>query len=261
MIDTAPKADLVSIITPTYNCGRFIAETIRSVQAQTHRNWEMLIVDDCSSDNTKAVVEQFSADDKRIKYYCLPTNSGAAVARNTALKMAKGRWIAFLDSDDLWTPDKLEKQLRFMVDNNYDFSYHEYSEINEDSSVISGKISGPKHISKIGMFCYCWPGCLTVMYNRQKVGLIQINPIKKNNDYAMWLQIVKKTDCHLMKDSCGYYRKRVGSISNHGYLSLIKWHARLFELIGINNKVFIYLLTINNLFWGVFKKLYFVKSI
>lgn len=251
----------VSIITPTYNCGAFIAQTIKSVQAQTYPNWEMIIVDDCSTDSTKLIVDRFAKEDSRIKYICLERNSGASVARNMALKNATGKWIAFLDSDDLWTPDKLQKQIDFMTENHCSFSYHEYSEVNENGEIISGKISGPKHITKLGMFCYCWPGCLTVMYNRHEIGLIQINPIKKNNDYAMWLEIIKKTDCFLLKDNCAYYRKRVGSISNHSYISLIKWHVKLFKSIGFNSYGLPYLLTLNNLFWGLLKKILYVKSL
>ncbi len=252
---------IVSIITPTYNCGAFIADTILSVKAQTYPNWEMIIVDDCSTDSTKLIVNEFAKKDSRIKYICLDINSGAAVARNVALKNATGKWIAFLDSDDLWTPDKLQKQICFMIENNYSFSYHDYSEINEIGETKPCRISGPKHITKFGMFCYCWPGCLTVMYNRQEIGLIQINPIKKNNDYAMWLEIIRKTDCFLMKDNCAFYRKRGGSISNHSYTSLIKWHVRLFKSIGLNRFGLPYLLTLNNLFWGFLKKLIYVRSI
>lgn len=251
---------LVSIITPTYNCGRFIAETIDSVLSQSYGDWEMLIVDDCSTDNTKEIVDRYCAKDSRIKYCCLERNSGAAVARNRALRMAKGRWIAFLDSDDLWTPDKLEKQLDFMVSNDYSFSYHEYTEIDEDSNPIPSKITGPKHIGKIGMYCYCWPGCLTVMYNFKKIGDIQINPIAKNNDYAIWLNAIEKADCHYMDAQCGFYRKRTGSISHHGYVALIKWHYRLFNQSLGMNKFASVILTCNNLFFGVIKKVFYVKS-
>jgi teichuronic acid biosynthesis glycosyltransferase TuaG len=122
---------LVSVIMPTYNCAPYIVETIRSVQSQTYENWEIIIVDDCSTDNTESIVE--SINDKRIRYFKNSKNSGAAVSRNFALREAKGRWIAFLDSDDLWAPTKLEHQLRFMVENNYAFSYHNYSEIDEQS--------------------------------------------------------------------------------------------------------------------------------
>ena len=251
---------LVSIITPTYNCARFIAETIRSVQAQTYTNWEMIIVDDCSSDNTKEIVEQYQKDDPRIQYHCLPKNSGAAEARNEALRRAQGRWIAFLDSDDLWAPDKLEKQIRFMESNAYHFSYTEYEEIDEEDRPLGVLVSGPSHVNKLGMFSYCWPGCLTVMYDREAVGLIQIPKIKKNNDYAIWLKAIKNADCHLLKENLAKYRKRSGSISSGSYTSLIKWHYRLFREVEGSSKIAAALLTANNLFWGVIKKLFYVKK-
>ena len=188
---------LVSIITPTWACADFIAETIESVQSQTYENWELLIQDDCSTDNTLEVVKPYMEADKRIKYECNPQNSGAAITRNNALRRAKGRWIAFLDSDDLWLPAKLEHQLKFMTDNGYHFSYTGYEEIDENSQETGVRISGPKHVAKLGMFSFCWPGCLTVMYNSDHIGLLQIADIKKNNDYAMWLKVIQKTDCFL----------------------------------------------------------------
>ena len=115
---------LVSIIMPSYKCGRFICESIKSVQAQTYQDWELIIVDDCSDDDTIDVVLGLKNNDERISLYQNSSNSGAAVSRNTALKNAKGRWIAFLDSDDLWEPTKLEKQIKFMEKNGYAFSYH-----------------------------------------------------------------------------------------------------------------------------------------
>ena len=252
-------SDLVSIITPTYNCGHFIEETIRSVLSQTYTNWEMIIVDDCSTDDTRQIVEQF-ADDSRIKYHCLEHNSGAAVARNTALRIAKGRWIAFLDSDDIWLPEKLEKQIKFMEDNGYAFSYHKYDEIDEIGKPLGKLLSGPKHISRLGMISYCWPGCLTVMYDAEKIGLIQIADIKKNNDYAMWLRVSRKASCHLLPDLLAQYRKRQGSISNTNYTSLIKWHYRLFKDTESYSCFSAALCTANNLFWGVFKKLFYSSA-
>lgn len=249
---------LVSIITPTWNCGKFIAETIDCVLAQTYPNWEMLIIDDCSTDNTRAVVAKYS--DPRIQYHCLEKNSGAAVARNTALKMAHGRWIAFLDSDDLWKPKKLEQQLAFMVNNNYSFSYHRYEEMAENGKSLNRIITGPNHISRISMLSYCWPGCLTVMYDRFIVGDIQIPNIKKNNDYAMWLMVSKTSSCYLLDECLASYRKRSGSISNHGYISLIKWHYKLFHQALKSNPIMSSVYTLNNLFWGVFKKLFYVSK-
>lgn len=251
---------LVSIITPTWNCGRFIAETIESVQAQTYPNWEMLIVDDCSSDNTREVVAHYQAMDSRIKYHCLEKNSGAAVARNTALRMAQGRWIAFLDSDDLWTPEKLEKQLKFMKDNGYSFSYHEYTEIDEDSKDLGVYVSGKKHVGKFDMFACCWPGCLSVMYDADKVGLIQIENIKKNNDTALWLKAIKKADCYLLKENLARYRRRKGSITPPDIKTKIKWHYTLFRVAERMNPVASFFWMGMNVLGNSYKKAFFVRK-
>ena len=252
---------LVSIITPTWACADFIAETIKSIQAQTYQNWELLIQDDCSTDNTLEVVKPFMEADKRIKYECNPQNSGAAITRNNALRRAKGRWIAFLDSDDLWSYDKLEKQLTFMVQNGYHFSYTGYEEMNEDSKLTGVRLSGPKHITKWGMYSFCWPGCLTVMFDKDQVGLLQIADIKKNNDYAMWLKVIQKTDCHLLDECLAKYRRgRKGSVSTHGYATMIRWHYKLWhEAMGMNTLLSMFW-TGMNLVCGVYKKLHYVKN-
>lgn len=127
-------SDLISIITPTYNCGKFIGETIESVINQTYENWEMIIVDDCSKDNTKDIVNKYAQNDDRIKYHLLEKNSGAAIARTKAMELANGNYMAFLDSDDLWVEDKLEKQLKFMKENNFNFVCTEYEQIDEQSN-------------------------------------------------------------------------------------------------------------------------------
>lgn len=251
--------ELVSIIMPSYNTGHFIAETIKSVLAQSYPNWELLIVDDCSNDNTDDVVKPFLSD-PRISYIKNSKNSGAAVSRNRALQEAKGKWIAFLDSDDLWEPDKLEKQIAFMKDNGYHFSYTDYLEIDEASCPNGKWVTGPKRITKNGMYNYCWMGCLTVMYDAETVGPVQIEDIKKNNDYAMWLKVCKKADCYLLDEVLAKYRKRSGSISNHGYVKLIKWHYKLYREAEKKNAVLSALLTARNLFWGVWKKVRYVKQ-
>lgn len=251
--------ELVSIIMPSYNTGRFIKETIESVLAQSYSAWELIIVDDCSTDNTDDVVNQYLADE-RIRYIKNDTNSGAAVSRNRALREAKGKWIAFLDSDDLWEPEKLQKQISFMRDNGYHFSYTNYIEIDEESSPNGKSVTGPKRISKHGMYNYCWMGCLTVMYDAEVVGLIQIEDIKKNNDYAIWLKVCKKANCYLLNENLARYRKRNGSISNHGYIKLIKWHYKLFREAEKNNPISSVVLTVRNLLFGVIKKVKYVKG-
>lgn len=252
--------DLVSIIMPSYNTGRYISETIESVLAQTYINWELVIVDDCSTDDTDDVVKQF-LEDNRIRYIKNEKNSGAAVSRNRALREARGKWIAFLDSDDLWEPEKLEKQISFMVRNQYHFSYTSYCEIDDQSRPNGNVITGPRKISKRGMYCYCWPGCLTVMYDAEYVGLIQIADIKKNNDYAMWLKVCHKADCYLLNEVLAKYRRgRAGSISTHGYSALIKWHYRLFRKADEKSAVAAVVLTGGNLAFGVLKKLRYKRS-
>lgn len=251
---------MVSIIMPSFNTASYIAQAIRSVQVQTYTNWELIIVDDCSSDNTDEVVFPFLKD-KRIRYIKNLENQGAALSRNTALREARGRWTAFLDSDDIWKKSKLKKQLGFMLKNDYHFSYTRYEEINEKSERTRVIVSGPKHITKRKMYEYCWPGCLTVMYDRSLVGDLQIIDIKKNNDYAMWLKIIEKTDCFLLDKCLALYRKgRKGSISTQGYIVMIKWHYRLFR--GNGDNIFLAgIRTVGNLFFGMLKKLVYVKKI
>lgn len=250
--------NLVSIIMPSYNTANYIGESINCVINQTYKNWELIIIDDCSTDNTDKIVAEF-LNNKRIKYLKNKKNFGAAISRNRALKEAKGKWIAFLDSDDLWKEEKLEKQIGFMEENNYDFSYTYYEEINENGEKLNVEIQGPKKITKFGMYNYCWPGCLTVMYNAEKVDLIQIKDIKKNNDYAMWLKIIKRTNCYLYPYPLAFYRKRAGSISNHSYIKLIKWHYILFREADNQNIFNSLIFTIRNIFFGIIKKIFYVK--
>lgn len=252
---------LVSIVMPSYNTAQYIAESIQSVLKQSYQDWELIIVDDCSTDNTDEIVAPFLAD-KRIKYLKNTKNSGAAVSRNRALKEAKGRWIAFLDSDDLWFTDKLGKQISFMESNGYSFSYTNYLEIDSEGKKNGIKVTGPKKITETGFYNYCWPGCLTVMYDAKVVGLIQIADIKKNNDYAMWLKVCRKADCYLLDDELALYRRsRKGSISSHSKLSLIRWHFNLYHLADKHNFFMSAYFTVRNVIFGLIKKIIYVKNI
>lgn len=250
--------DLVSIIMPSYNTANFISDTIRSVIEQTYEIWELIIVDDCSTDNSELVITSFS--DSRIRYLKNEKNSGAAVSRNRALRVAKGKWIAFLDSDDLWMPEKLEKQIIFMEENEYHFSYTNYAEIDEQSQSTGTQVTGPRKITKTGMYNYCWPGCLTVMYDRHAIGLVQIADIKKNNDYAMWLKVCRKADCYLLGEVLAKYRRgRTSSISTHSVNTMIIWHYRLFHDAEEQNLVWSLVNTFRNLIFGCLKKIVYVR--
>ena len=244
---------------PTYKCGLYIEESVKSVQAQTYKNWEIIIVDDCSGDDTIQSVSKLQEQDPRIKLFQNEKNSGAAVTRNKALREAKGRWIAFLDSDDLWEPTKLEKQIKFMEENNYAFSYHEYVEIDEQDNLLGVHVSGKEHVGKFDMFACCWPGCLSVMYDASKIGLIQINDIKKNNDTAMWLKVIRKADCYLLPETLGKYRRRANSITPKPIWKRIWAHYPLFRVAEEMNPIFSTFWVVMNVFGNAWKKYRYVK--
>ncbi len=254
-------AGLVSIIMPSYNTAQYIAASIQSVITQSYKNWELLVVDDCSTDNTDEVVQSFLSD-SRVRYFKNDKNSGAAVSRNRALREARGKWVAFLDSDDLWLPEKIEKQVSFMEKGNYHFSYTNYFEMDIEGKKNGVLVTGPKKITKTGMFNYCWPGCLTVMYDRDAVGLIQISDIKKNNDYAIWLKVCKNAECYLLDEELAMYRRgRAGSVSSHSVKTMIKWHYRLFRYAENQSTILAFANTVRNMVFGLYKKKKYVKVV
>ena len=253
------KDELVSIIMPSYNTGKYIVSSIKSVLAQTYQNWELLIVDDCSTDNTDDLVKQL-LQDSRIHYLTNEKNSGAAVSRNRALKEARGRWIAFLDSDDLWMPQKLERQIDYMRKNGYSFTYTDYN-IQLNGKWLPYIFTAPNVITKRKMYNYCYFSTITVMWDCEKIGLIQIPDLKKNNDYAMWLKAIEKSNAYRLPECLSSYIKHNDSISSGNKMKLIKWHYRLFR-IGLNKGVFLScVLTINNLFHGLIKKIKCKKKV
>ena len=254
--------DLVSIIMPSHNTAKFIGDSIRSVLAQTYRNWELIVVDDASNDGTENVVEEFVTADSRIRYFKNESNRGAAYSRNRALREANGRWIAFLDSDDLWSPAKLERQIQFMKERDLAFSYTVYEEIDENGARNGILVSGPRKIPRGGFWSYCWAGCLTVMYDAKTLGTIQIHEIAKNNDYAMWLKITDRAACELLPSNLAQYRRnRAGSISNHSVATMMKWHYKLFRNAEGQSAPRAAFNTIRNVVFGVWKKMRYVKRL
>ena len=220
---------LVSVITPTFNCGAYILETIRSVQAQTFDNWEMIIADDCSADDTKEIVGQACEKAPRIKYVRLKTNSGAAVARTEAMKLAKGNYMAFLDSDDLWKPEKLEKQLAFMEENRYPFTATAYEKIDESGRKLNKIVNVIDRTSYNRLLLDCPIGNSTVMYDVDKMGKFEVPNIKKRNDDALWLKMLKQEKyIYGLHEVLMEYRVRPNSISSNK-LSLVKYHWKLYR--------------------------------
>lgn len=256
--------EIVSVIMPNYNCGSNLNETIQSVIGQTYKNWELLIVDDCSTDNSVEIIKAFCEKDQRIKLFINEKNCGAAASRNWAMREAHGRWIAFLDSDDLWLPEKLEKQIAFMEQNGYKFSYTAYEHIDENSRPLNVRVTGPKILNKRKMFNYCYPGCLTVMYDCTETSIIQIPDEIANgeNDYAIWLKVIKFYNCYFMSEALAQYRVRNNSLSHKSSkLKLSKNHFKLFKLSEGKNSVSAFFHTLRNLFFGFWKKAIYVNRI
>ncbi len=219
---------LVSIITPCFNSEKYVSQTIQSVLSQTHQNWEMLLVDDCSNDETFAILSKFVSQDARIKPFKLEKNAGAGVARNYAIQHAQGNYIAFLDADDLWKPEKLEKQLHFMQIENIPFTFSFYETIDESGNLRNEMITTPSKITYKQLYFCNWIGNLTGMYSVDFFGKIPISSIKKRQDWMLWLQIVKQIKTAIpVPESLAYYRVREDSISAS------KW-----KLIAFNFKVY-----------------------
>lgn len=215
---------MISIITPSYNSSIFIGETIRSVICQTFDEWEMIIVDDCSTDSSIEVIQSFVDQDPRIKLIQLTENSGAAVARNKAIEAAQGRYIAFLDSDDAWLPNKLEKQIAFIEGNNYPFTFAAYDKVNE-SNVVFGHVGVPNKVTYHDLLKSCSIGCLTAIYDTEYFGKVYMPLIRKRQDLGLWLKLLKKTDyAYGLNETLGLYKVRSDSISaNKKSAALFTW--------------------------------------
>ncbi|RMA65974.1 glycosyltransferase family 2 protein [Ulvibacter antarcticus] len=228
------KQPLVSIITPLYNAERFISETIISIQKQSYTNWELIIVDDLSTDTSVEIVENFSLEDKRIHLFKRDLNAGAAVCRNKATELAKGDFIAFLDSDDLWHPEKLQKQLQFMLDNDCNVSFTSYLHIDEAGTQLGKRIKALPKLSFKKQRLNNYIGNLTGIYNAAVLGKIIAPNIRKRQDWAVWLDAIEKSGKPALglQEDLAYYRVRSGSISSDK-LDLVKYNFKFYrEYLG-----------------------------
>lgn len=262
---------MVSIIMLSKNKAQYVEESVRSVMAQTYRDWELLFVDDNSKDDT--IKKMMSLKDEarirkedyttidRIKVSQTVTDRGISVNRNSSLRDARGRWIAFLDVGDVWAPDKLEKQIQFMEENNYTFSYTEYGLMNNKSQNRGVVISGKEHVNHEDMLKCCWPGYLTVMYDAEKVGKIRGRIVKSNNDYALWLQISDKHDCHLLKENLATMRTPYGIFSRWLRTDKIKWRYECYRTEEDLGPITSFFYTIRNGFYGIVKWMKYVNKV
>ena len=222
------KKDLVSIVTASYNCEQFISETIQSVISQTYTNWELLIIDDNSSDNSVAIIKEFSQIDTRIQLFQLKINQGAAKARNVGIEKSTGEFIAFLDSDDVWLPQKLTLQIAFMKKNNFNFTHTSYFFMDESSRVLTKIYSVKKKLSYKNMLYTNSIGCLSVVLNQSKMGKLFMPNMRKRQDYAHWLSILKSEPfAYGLEEPLAKYRIRKNSMSANK-IEMLKWNFNLF---------------------------------
>lgn len=217
------EKELISIIVPVYNAERFLKDTIETVKQQTYTNWELIFINDCSLDSSVEIIENEMRKNSKIKLLQLENNSGAAIARNTGIKKAKGRYIAFIDADDIWNKEKLEKQIKFMQENNCDFSFTSYEFANEEG-VGNGKIVRVPHKINYRQALKnttIWTS--TVMFDVKKLGkeLIQMPNVKRGQDTATWWKVLRKIDyAYGIDETLSYYRRTNNSLSANKLIAL-----------------------------------------
>ena len=231
----------VSVITPSYNSIRFIGETISSVQNQSYENWEMIIVDDGSTDQSAAKIKEIIEGDSRIRLLSLKENVGAAKARNLAIREARGRYIAFLDSDDIWLPHKLKTQLLFMEEMNIAFSYASYSLIDENGNELNREVSAPKSVDYHYLVGNTIIGCLTVMIDREKIPYVEMPSIQPE-DTALWLNLLHEGyEAKGIQQVLAKYRIVTNSVSRNKIRAAFRYWKLLREQERLNSvQIFYY---------------------
>ena len=252
---------LVSIIIPSFNSEKFISEAIKSVQKQTYKNWELMIVDDCSFDSTVFIIEQMARLDSRIQFVQLNINSGTGVARNLGLQNCKGRYIAFLDADDLWKPTKLEKQIDLLQNSNVPFTFSFYECIDESGNALNRVVKAPKNLSYKQLFFCNYVGNLTGIYDVNYFGKIAISSIRKRQDWMLWLTILKKLKhAKPVPESLAYYRIRDNSLSTSKTELLKHNYAVYRQFHGYNTIVSLFYMA-GFLFTQIVVKPFYIKKI
>ena len=228
--------DLVSIIMPAFNCELFVKNAIDSVLCQTYSNWELLICDDSSSDRTLDICKKYSKTDARIILVNNTNSKGAPGARNSCLAISKGRYIAFLDADDIWLEHKLEAQISFMRRNKYTFTYTYHKVMQEDGTILRDCLA-PSRVNLNMMKINNFIPCLTAIYDTFIIGKIYQPNIAKRNDFALWLKILRRDDikyAHCLPEVTACYRTNSYGLSSDKYQALKYYYLCLVRYCGIN---------------------------
>lgn len=267
---------LVSIIMLSHGDSTYVVETVKSILAQTYQNWELLFVAKTDDDESLKPFSLLREEDikiqkmagkelttsysnSRIKASFIVGEDNDTPRRNSALANAQGRWIAFLDAGDIWEPTKLEKQIGFMEEHDYAFSYTQYGIIDKDSHDRGFVIGGKEKVTYRDMLKCCWPAYLTVMYDAEKVRRLQLMNLKGNNDYALWLMASEKTDCYLLQENLAKLRTRWGLLGKLLLTDSIKWRYEVYRIEYRKDPVVACLMTIRNMYYGIMKWMHYVK--
>lgn len=230
----------VSIITPVYNAAEFLPDCLNSTLNQRFSDFEHILIDDLSTDGSRDIIQQYADTDARVKVLGLKGNSGAGVARNAGIEMARGQYIAFLDADDLWHPEKLERQLEFMKHTGASLSFTAYEHIDASGRPTGRVTRVPATLSYSKALYYNRIGCLTAMYDSRALGKQYMPSLRKRQDYALWLKILKMTEGHGLNEVLACYRNTPGSVSS-GKLDLIRYQWQLYfeeEKLGVLKSAF-----------------------
>lgn len=220
---------LVSIITPTYNSANFIAETVRSVQNQTHQNWEMIIIDDGSSDDTVAMVSELSRNEQRIKFFPLDNNVGPAKARNTGIENATGKYMTFLDADDIWFPDFIENSITTIQKTGIPFVFSSYRRSNENLEFVYSDFIVPEKVTYSDILKSNSISCLTAFIDVEILGKKRMPEIRKRQDMGLWLKYLKEIPfAYGIQEPKAIYRIRENSLSRNKK-NLIKYQWQFYR--------------------------------
>ena len=251
--------ELVSIIMLSQDNGRYVTESVRSVIAQTYQNWELIFMDDSSKDDTISQMMDLMKD-KRIHVSKNIESKGSASSMNSALRDARGRWIAFLNVGDLWEPTKLERQVAFMKEHDYAVSYTKYGVIGSDGKDKGVVISGPECIDKAMMMKCYWSQLLTVMYDTEKIGKLKIPNLVVNNGYAVMLQLTEKTDCHLLSECLASQRTSKGLFVRVSLRKKFYWRYAAYRGVARLGRFEALIKTIVNLYLTIVKRVKYVEK-
>ena len=263
--------ELVSVIMLSHNKARFVEESVRSVMAQTYQNWELLFMDDSSEDDTIQLLMQLKDEDdlnrmtyggertSRIKVSQNVFEKGEMLSLKSALKDARGKWIAFLDAGDVWKPEKLERQIRFMEKHHHAFSYTEYGVIDLDSVSRGVVISGPKVIDEQLMLKCFWPEMLTVMYNREKIKRVKVPAYRESNFYALLMRLSEKAKCYLLEEDLASNRTKRGLFNGMPLKKKFAWRYETYRTVEDLGPLQSAVMTVENLWYTVVKRVRFVR--